>query len=79
MVFFYIIGLFVRNTILNILEQLEQKRKEEELKEKERIAEQQRENEESLGQNIDFTAGGGEDSFEPLPVSEFIRKELKRE
>ncbi len=81
MVLFFVIGLFVRSTLTNIKEQIEQKKKErelEELKKQQEMEKQEKEMEIGLGRNIDFTAGKeDEDAFNPLPVSEFIKKELK--
>jgi flagellar biosynthesis/type III secretory pathway M-ring protein FliF/YscJ len=79
MVLFFFIGLFARATLLNIKEQHEKREKEQEEIEKQQELEQNKETE-SLGKNIDFAAGDMDDDvFEPLPVSEFIQKQLKRE
>ncbi|HEY8501009.1 MAG TPA: hypothetical protein VIL89_10345 [Clostridia bacterium] len=72
MVIFYVTGLFVRSTLMCAVEQIEQKRKEREEEEKE---EKEKEKQQELGANIDMTVG--DDSFDPLPVSEFIKRELK--
>jgi len=81
MVLFFVIGLFARATLLNIQDQVERKKKEreqEELKKKQELEKQSMEKEMGLGKTIDFTAGkANEDAFDPLPVSEFIKKELK--
>ena len=81
MVVFFVIGLFTRSTLLNIKDQVEQKKNEreaEERKQKQELEKKQKEQEMGLGNNIDLSAGAeDEDAFEPLPVSEFIKKELK--
>ncbi|NLO38301.1 MAG: hypothetical protein GX115_02345 [Ruminiclostridium sp.] len=81
MVVFFVIGLFTRSTLLNIKDQVEQKKNEreaEERKQKQELEKKQKEQEMGLGNNIDLSAGAeDEDTFEPLPVSEFIKKELK--
>lgn len=79
MVIFYIIGLFVRTTLVCTIEQIEKKRKEREEEEERRKKKEKEEKEkqELLGTNIDLIAD--DDSFDPLPVSEFIRKELKND
>ena len=86
MVLFYIVGLFTRATLQNTIDQVEEKRKEKELEEMKKKQEEEEQHKkeksmetEGIGRNIDFTAGNmDEDVFEPLPVSEFIKKELKR-
>lgn len=83
MILFFALGLFVRATLLNAKEQVELKVKErerEELRKQQELELEKSEKEAAtVGKNIDFTAGKvGEDAFEPLPVSEFIKKELKR-
>lgn len=81
MVLFFAIGLFARSTLTNIKNQNERKKKEkeqEELKKQQELEKQSKEKEMGLGRKIDITAGkADEDAFNPLPVSEFIKKELK--
>lgn len=79
MTVFFVIGLFARSVLTNILDQIERKKQEEEQEELKRQMELEKEAEEKgLGNNIDIQAGDqDEDLFNPLPVSEFIRKELK--
>jgi uncharacterized membrane protein YuzA (DUF378 family) len=81
MVLFFVLGLYSRFTLTNINNQIEKKKKEkeqEELKKQQELEQQAKEKEMGLGRNIDFTAGEtDEDAFDPLPVSEFIQKELK--
>ncbi|MBP7175707.1 MAG: hypothetical protein KBA53_05740 [Thermoclostridium sp.] len=81
MVLFFVIGLFARSTLMNIKDQVAQRKKqeeEEEQKKKQELAKKAKEQEMGLGKNIDFSAGKeDEDDFDPLPVSEFIKKELK--
>ncbi|NLM26730.1 MAG: hypothetical protein GX211_00945 [Clostridiaceae bacterium] len=79
MVVFYVIGLFARSTLICTMEQIEKKRKEREEEEEERKKQEkeEKEREEMVGTNVDLTAG--DDSFNPLPFTEFIRKELKNE
>ncbi|NLY17781.1 MAG: hypothetical protein GX045_02225 [Clostridiaceae bacterium] len=81
---FYIIGLFIRSTVLTIKTEVDEKREKQEAeekvqKEKEQAEERSVEKEEEfLGKNIDLTVNySSDDSFDPLPVSEFIRKQLK--
>lgn len=81
MVIFYTVGFFIRNTLLDICKQVEEKRKEKEMEEEKQRLEQ--ENEKKLndaGHNIDLMVGeDADDSFEPMSVSEFIKKELKQD
>lgn len=82
MTLFFIIGLFARATLTNIKEQVDCKKKkekeQEELKKQQELENQLQEKEKGLGRTIDFKAGKvDEDAFNPLPVSEFIKKELK--
>lgn len=84
MVIFYVVGFFIRTTLLDIHKQVEDKRKEKEMEEKEQKLEQEKKENENkkktAGRNINLTAGEEkEDLFEPLPVSEFIKKELKHD
>lgn len=81
MVIFYVTGLFVRSTLICAVEQIEKKIKQrEEEEEEEKRKEQEKaedENQRILGANIDMTAD--DNSFDPLPVSEFIKNELKND
>ena len=84
MVIFYFMGLFIRSTVLNIKTQVDEKWVKQEAaekaqKEKEEAEKMKQEKtEEFLGKSIDYTTNDlGDELFEPLPVSEFIRKELK--
>lgn len=84
MVIFFVIGLFIRSTILNIKMHVDDKRrKQEELeriqkKKEEAEAKKREKTEEFLEQTIDDAVHNLHDeSFDPLPVSEFIQKELK--
>jgi phosphotransferase system glucose/maltose/N-acetylglucosamine-specific IIC component len=79
MVIFYVIGLFVRSTLICTIEQIEKKKKEREEEEEKKKQQEKAKNEEQkmLGVNIDMTAD--DNSFDPLPVSEFIKKELKND
>lgn len=84
LVIFYIIGFFIRSTVLTVKEQVDEKQRireaeEREQREKEEAEARRREKaEEFLGKNIDLTVNdSSDDSFDPLPVSEFIKKQLK--
>jgi len=79
MVVFYIIGLFARSSLICAVEQIEKKRKEREEEEERRKKQEKEEKEieEMFGANIDLTAG--DDSFNPLPVAEFIKHELRND
>jgi flagellar biosynthesis/type III secretory pathway M-ring protein FliF/YscJ len=83
MVLFFIAGLFSRTTILKILNEIDEKRKKKEMEEKEKKQREEAEEtkkEENLGKTIDFTVGNiDDDAFNPLHVSEFIRKELNHD
>lgn len=86
MILFFVIGLLARSTLLNVIAYIDEKRKKREQEELLKQQEAKRQSKQSendadiLGRNIDFTAGNmDDDAFEPLPVSEFIRKELKQE
>lgn len=77
MIVFFVIGLFARAILTNIQQQVEQK-KQEELRKQKELEQEALEQEMGLGKNIDLKAGELDDeAFDPLPVSEFIRKELK--
>jgi len=82
MVLFFVLGLYTRKTLINIKDKIEEKQKEkeqEELKKQQELEKQEKEKEMGLGKNIDLSAGKTDDEdFNPLPVSEFIKKELKR-
>lgn len=84
MIIFYIVGFFIRSMVINVKTQVDAKRlkleaDERAQKEKEEIEEKKKEKTDLfLGKHIDFKVNDlSEDSFEPLPVSEFIKKELK--
>ncbi|MDD4296336.1 MAG: hypothetical protein PHC69_05190 [Ruminiclostridium sp.] len=84
MVIFYFSGLFIRSTVLNIKMQVDKKWVKQEAaekaqREKEEVERKKKEKtEDFLGKSIDYTTNDlDDDSFEPLPVSEFIRNELK--
>ena len=84
MVVFYIVGFFIRSTVLSIKTQVDEKWVKEEAAEKAQKEEEEAEErkrvktEEFLGKSIDYTANDFDDgSFDPLPVSEFLIKELK--
>jgi flagellar biosynthesis/type III secretory pathway M-ring protein FliF/YscJ len=77
MVIFYVIGLFVRSTLICTIEQIEKKEREEEEEKKKQQEKAKNEEQKMLGANIDMTAD--DNSFDPLPVSEFIKKELKND
>jgi len=81
MVLFFALGLYIRFTLTNIYNHIEQKKKEkeqEELRKQQELEKQEKEKEKGLGRNVDFTAGNtDDDTFDPLPVSEFIKNELK--
>ncbi len=86
MIVFYILGLFTRSSFMGVLKQLDEKIKERELEEQKKQAEKEQEEEKErqspydLGKNIDLTADDmTEDSFDPIPVSEFIKNELNKE
>jgi len=76
MVIFYVTGLFVRSTLIHTIEQIEKKKKEREEEEKKQ-QEAENEKQKIVGANIDITAD--DNSFDPLPVSEFIKRELKND
>lgn len=81
MILFFVIGLFARAILTNIQQQVEQKKQEEqleELKKQKELEKEKLEQEMGLGRHIDLKAGErDEEDFDPLPVSEFIKKELK--
>ena len=83
MVIFFIIGLFIRSTVLALKKQVDEKRQKQEAEEraqrekKQAEAKMMEEAEGHLGNNIDFTVDSSrEESFDPLPVREFIKKQL---
>lgn len=80
MVVFFALGLYARHTLTNVKNQIEKKQKEreqEELRKQQELEKQEMEKAMGLGKNIDLTASNTDDDFDPLPVSEFIKKELK--
>lgn len=84
MTLFFVIGLFVKSTLLNAIDQVKKEQEDAEREEqKKKQASEQEKNDnkaEAKGQNVDFTVGNvDEDAFDPLPVSEFIKKELKQD
>ena len=76
MAVFYVVGIFVRNTIAQVMGDIEKiKQKEvEELEEKQK-------KEKEKGKNIDLSVSDDmnidDSDFEPLKVSEFLKNELK--
>ncbi len=81
MTLFFVVGLFVRAMLTNIQQQIEQKKQEEqqeEMRKQMELEKERLEQEKGLGKNIDLKAGDmADEAFDPLPVSEFIKKELK--
>lgn len=82
MLVFYIVGLMVRSTAMDISKTVEEKRKaDEELalliqKEAEK-KEKEHEKEKSLGNNLDLSTNDyADEDYNPIPVNEFIRREL---
>jgi hypothetical protein len=90
MVIFYIVGLFIRNTITGILQDIDKKTEEKEkkeLEEKKRLEEledQKNKEKNKKNQKIDFIVdddldiGTNIEDFEALPVADFIKNELNQ-
>lgn len=62
MVVFFAVGMYIRHTLLKIINQIKEKEKSEEQKKLQELSEEKNETEE----------------LEPLKISEYIKKELKR-
>lgn len=88
MVIFYIVGLFIRNTITGILEEIKQKaleKEKQELEEKKRQEELENENKKEKKRNSiidlvaddEFNSETNDEDFDALPVADFIKNELK--
>lgn len=84
MVIFYVAGLFLRSTVQSIKSQVDEKKLKQEEENRTKKSREEKENtdegktEKSLGGNIDFTVDESDDAFDPLPVSEYIKNELKK-
>lgn len=90
MLVFFILGLYVRNTLDKVQQQIEAKKREQELEEENRqrkLKEEQmadalaaRKNAANQPMSIDMTAGdAAEDDFEPLSFAEAIRTKAKEQ
>lgn len=92
MVIFYVVGLLIRGTVLDIIE-TNRKKEEARIKEEERIAKEKEKEEKKLkkqnaekgsGSTLDIIAdedlnlGMTEEEFEALPVADYITNELKK-
>jgi hypothetical protein len=82
MLVFYILGLMLRSTAMDIAKTVEEKRKADdelallEQKEAEK-KEKEIEKEKGLGNNLDLSTNDyADEDYNPIPVSEFIRREL---
>jgi hypothetical protein len=82
MIIFFIIGVYIRNTLQKIYEELEKKKQEEEKRIKDESEEAKRAEEERLnpesklngtGSKIDIKVDDMGDDFSPLTVSEYIK------
>ena len=93
MVIFYLVGLLIRGTVLDIIETNRKKEEEERIKEEERIAKEKEKEEKKLkkqnaekgsGSTLDIIAdedldlGMTEGEFNALPVADYITNELKK-
>ena len=86
MVFFFITGLYVRSTVLSIIYEVNEKKKENnELENQDEqgnpadmVNQEESENQDGQKNNQEDTSRIYEDDFEPLRVSEFIRNELRQ-
>lgn len=89
MVVFYIVGIIIRNTITNIIEEniKREQEKEKDLKkaeEEKRKEELNKKKQAVKGQNLDIVAsddidlGTVEEDFDALPVADFIKRELNQ-
>lgn len=90
MVIFYVVGLFIRNTVNSISDAIKQKALEREMEEKQRLAEEKKKAEEAeraekakkQESTVDLVADDnygidiGDEEFNELPVSDYIRNEL---
>jgi flagellar biosynthesis/type III secretory pathway M-ring protein FliF/YscJ len=86
MVIFFAIGILIRNTLLKINEEIENKKLEEERRikaelDEEKKAEEERKKHEadpkSTGTNIDLKVDDMGEDFSPLTVSEYIKSDNK--
>jgi divalent metal cation (Fe/Co/Zn/Cd) transporter len=91
MIIFYIIGLLIRGTVLDIIETI-RKKEEEKIKEEKRIAEEKEKEEKNQKQKAenasgstlnlvvdeDLNLGMSEDEFNDLPVADYIKSELRK-
>lgn len=91
MVIFYIVGLLIRGTVLDIIE-TNRKKEEERIQEEKRIAEekekeeknQRKKAEKALGSTLnlvvdeDLNLGMSEEEFNDLPVADLIKSELSK-
>lgn len=84
MTIFFIIGVYIRNTLQKINEELETKKLEEEIRmreelEEEKKVEQERVNQElnqkTSGSTIDLKVDDTGEDFSPLTVSEYIKSD----
>jgi hypothetical protein len=92
MVVFYVVGLFIRNTINNIVDTIRQKAEERELEEKRLLAEEKKKEEEAekaemaddAGSIVNLVAddkydiGISDDEFNELPITDYIKNELRK-
>ena len=89
MLVFFILGIYIRNTIYSIKRQNEERQREKELEEElkqkkmkeEKIAEamsaKTAENRAKLSHTIDMTAGNNQDGFEPLDFAKAVKTKAK--
>jgi len=92
MVVFYVVGLFVRYTVNDIVETIKRKAEERELEEKKRLAEERKKEEEAqkaaMADNTEsilnlvadekIDLGIDDDEFNELPIAEYIKNELRK-
>lgn len=87
MVVFYIIGIFIRNTLQSISNELDEKKERDLLKEKEEAAAAElaelaeknavKQNEAGNGQRVNLVADDSGEEFTPLTVSQVISTQFK--
>lgn len=84
MVVFYIIGIFIRNTLQSISTELDEKKERNLLKEKEEAAAAElaeknavKQNEAGNGQRVNLVADDSGEEFTPLTVSQVISTQFK--